>query len=201
MTYMHPYEKLPLFAAGLILGVLLIVFHGLMLAKPDQVQRFLKRFPRNNTWGQILMGIGLGWFWLLIAPENLGVLSALVMDFGEFDAAKPVLRVLVPVTLVLVTMSVRDFLAVRALGVLGLMVAAPLLGAAFLKEPSSRLLVPIYAYAMITASLFWVGKPYLFRDVVTWITAEPRRWKLSALGGIVYGAATLLCALTYWRGY
>lgn len=201
MDYMHPYERLPLFTAGLVLGLLLVVFHSLMLAKAESFQKFLKKLPRNNTWGQILMGLGLGWFWLLIAPEGMGKLSALAMDFGEFNAAKPFLRILVPVALVLVTMSVRDFLAVRALGVLGLMAAAPLLSAAFLKDPSSRLLVPIYAYAMLTVSLFWVGKPYLFRDVVTWVTADPMRWRISALAGLLYGVATLVCAMAFWRGY
>jgi hypothetical protein len=151
--------------------------------------------------GQLILGIGLGWFWLLIAPNGWGFLSALQMDFGDFNAAKPILRVLVPISLVLVSISVRDFLAVRALGLLGLMAAAPLLEAAFLKDPSSRLLVPIFAYAMITVSLFWVGKPYIFRDWVNWVTADQRRWKLLSFCGLVYGIATVVCAMSYWRGY
>jgi len=201
MSYMHPYENLSLFTIGLILGVWLIAIHALMLVKSDEVKGFLKKFPRNLLWGQILMGVGLAWFWLLIAPENLGKLSALVMDFGEFNGAKPILRILVPLTLVGVVISVRDFLAVRALGVVGLMAASPLLEAAFLKDPSSRLLVPIYAYAMITVSLFLIGKPYLFRDAVTWISADEKRWKVTALLGLGYGLATLICAIVYWRGY
>jgi hypothetical protein len=98
-------------------------------------------------------------------------------------------------------MSVRDFLAVRALGMVGLMVASPLLEAAFLKDPSSRLLVPIYAYALLTVSLFWVGMPYLFRDAVTWATADQKRWTMLALAGLGYGVATLVCALAFWRAY
>jgi hypothetical protein len=151
--------------------------------------------------GQILLGIGLAWFWLLIAPEGLGKLSALTMDLGEFNGAKRILQLLVPISLVLVCMSVRDFLAVRALGVVGLMVAAPLLYSAFLKDPQSRLLVPIYAYAMLTASLFFVGMPYLFRDAVTWVTADQKRWKLCSVAGLAYGIAVLACAVTFWRGY
>jgi hypothetical protein len=107
----------------------------------------------------------------------------------------------VPISLVLVCISVRDFLAVRALGLLGLMAAAPLLGAAFLKDPTSRLLVPIFAYTMLTASLFWVGMPYLFRDAITWITADQRRWTLACVAGLGYGIATAVCAFAFWRGY
>lgn len=198
---MHPYQLLPLSTTGVVLAIWLIGLHALMLAKPVAVQGFLKRFPRDPMMGQILLGIGLAWFWLLIAPEGLGKLSSLTMDLGEFNGAKRILQLLVPISLVLVCMSVRDFLAVRALGVVGLMVAAPLLYSAFLKDPQSRLLVPIYAYALLTASLFFVGMPYLFRDAVTWVTADQKRWKLCSLAGLVYGIAVLVCAVTYWRGY
>jgi hypothetical protein len=201
MDPMHPYEHLSLFTVGLVLGCWLIGSHALMLAKPAMVRRFLVKFPRDTVTGQILLAIGLAWFWLLVAPEGLGKLSMLAMDLGEFNGAKPLLQYLVPVAMVLVAISVKDFLAVRALGVLGLMVASPLLEAAFLKDPSSRLLVPIFAYALLTASLFWVGMPYLFRDAVTWATATPQRWTMLALAGLGYGVATLVCACAYWRTY
>lgn len=200
MDPMHPYEKLSLFTVGLIFGLCLVGIHLVMLVKPEPAKRFLKQFPRNALIGQVLMGIGLAWFWLLVAPENMGVLSSLSMDFGEFNSAKPLLRIGVPVALVLVCISVRDFLAVRALGLVCLMLAAPLLEAAFLEEPVTRLLIPIYCYAMITKALFWVGKPYVFRDVVNWATADARRWSMLALGGLGYGLAVTICALFFWRG-
>ena len=198
---MHPYQLLSLFTIGLVLAIWLIGIHALMLAKPAMVQGFLKKFPRNDQLGQILMGIGLAWFWLLIAPDNFGKLSALSMDLGEFNSAKGLLQWAVPVTLILVCRSIRDFLAVRALGLFGLMVAAPLLGAAFLKDPSSRLLVPIFAYAVLTASMFCVGMPFLFRDAVTWVTADQKRWTLLSVAGLGYGVATLICAFAFWRGF
>jgi hypothetical protein len=201
MELMHPYQTLSLFTAGLVLAVWLIGTHAVMLVRPKMVQDFLKKFPRDPLCGQVLLGIGLAWFWLLIAPTGMGKLSALTMDLGEFNNAKGILRILVPVSLVLVCISVRDFLAVRALGLLGLMAAAPLLGAAFLKDPQSRLLVPIFAYAMLTASMFFVGMPYLFRDAVTWVTADQKRWTLLSVAGLGYGVATLGCAFAFWRGY
>src|SRR6218665_1480409 len=198
---MHPYQSLPLFGTGLVLAIWLIASHSYMLLKPSEAQAFLIKFPRNQFLGQVLLGIGLAWFWLLIAPTGLGKLSALAMELGEFNGVKPILRIAVPVAIFLVAHSIKDFLAVRALGVLGLMVAAPLLYAAFLKDPASRLLVPIYAYALLTASLFWVGMPYLFRDAVTWVTADQSRWKIASAAGLVYGIATLICAVAFWRGY
>ncbi len=197
----HPYMHIPLCTAGILLALWLIGSHTLMLARPALVQGWLKKFPRNQLSGQVILAIGMAWFWLLIAPDGMGKLSALQMDLGEFDNIKPILRLLVPAALIAVCISVRDFLAVRALGLLGLMIAAPLLAAAFLKDPSSRLLIPIFAYALLTKSLFWVGMPYLFRDSVTWATATPCRWKLVSLAGLAYGIATLVCALAFWRGY
>lgn len=201
MDAMHPYERLSLFTVGLILGCALIAVHVFMLARPQMAQGFLKSFPRNAVLGQILLGLGLAWFWLLVAPASMGTLGALAMDLGEFNNAKPLLRILIPITMVLVVISVRDFLAVRALGVLGLLAAAPLLESAFLKDPATRLLVPIYAYGLLTASLFWVGMPYLFRDAVNWVTAESKRWNALVLGGLAYGVALVICALAFWRGY
>ena len=198
---MYIYKHIPLFAAGLVLAVWLIGLHLLMLAKPAMVQGFLRKFPRHPWLGQVILGIGLAWFWLLIAPVGMGVLSSLTMDLGEFDKAKPALQWLVPLSLVLVILSVRDFLAVRALGLLGLMVASPLLEAAFQKDPSSRLLVAFFAYALLTVSMFWVGMPYVFRNAVTWVTAKPERWTAAAMAGLGYGIATLVCALAFWRAY
>lgn len=201
MDARHAYEQIPLFTAGILLAVWLIGTHALMLAKPSMVQGYLKKFPRDVMAGRVILGIGMLWFWLLVAPDGLGIFSSLQMDLGEFNKSKPLLRLLVPAALVAVAVSVQDFLAVRALGLLGLMVAAPLLESAFLKDPQSRLLIPIYAYAMLTACLFMVGMPYLFRDAISWASAKSQRWNACALGGLAYGIATLICALLYWRGY
>ena len=197
---MHAYEKLPLFGTGIILGLWLIALHVLMLVKAEPVQGFLKKFPRNQQIGQVLIGVGLIWFWLLVQPTGKGALNFLAMELGEFDKAKPILRIAVPVSIILVGISVKEFLAVRALGLLGLMVAAPLLGAAYLEDPTSRLLIPIFAYALIIKSLYWVGMPYIFRDAVTWATADQGRWRMLCFGGLAYGIAVVACALLFWRG-
>ncbi len=197
----HPYEQISLFTAGMLLAVWLIGVHLVMLAKPTQVQGYMKKFPRDVMAGQILLALGMAWFWLLVAPDGMGKLSALQMDLGEFNKAKPLLRLVVPAAVIAVAISVRDFLAVRALGLCGLLLAAPLLESAFLKDPTTRLLIPIFTYAMLTASLFMVGMPYLFRDAVTWVSASRGRWTACGLAGLTYGVATLVCAILFWRGY
>jgi hypothetical protein len=198
---MHLYERLSLFSTGMVLGVLLIMIHGFLLLKSQASQQFLVKFPRNQKLGQILLGIGMFWFWLLIAPENKGFISVLAMDMTEFNAAKPLLRLLLPVIYVLVAMSITEFLSVRAFGLLGLLAAQPLLDSAFLRDPSSRLLIPLWTYALIIVSLFSVGMPYLFRDAVKWVTAKSGRWQGCSIAGLVYGVVVVVCALAFWRGH
>jgi hypothetical protein len=201
MQEMHIYERLPLFGTGLVLALAMIGISSYLLARPEPCARLLKKLPRNHMAGQVLLGIGMIWFWLLVAPEGLGILSALEMDLGEFNNAKKLLRIAVPVTFILVCISVKEFLAVRALGLLGLMIAAPLLEAAFLKDPASRILIPVFAYALIIKSMFWIGMPYTFRDAANWATASSSRLRACAAGGLAYGLLVLVCALAFWRGH
>jgi hypothetical protein len=123
------------------------------------------------------------------------------MDMTEFNAAKPILRWLTPVIFVLVATSVQEFLAVRALGLLCLLVVQPLLEAAFQELPISRLLIPFWCYAIIIFSLFWVGMPFTFRNLITWATASRRRWQMLCAVGAAYGCAIIACALCFWKGF
>ncbi|MBK1856198.1 hypothetical protein JO972_14600 [Verrucomicrobiaceae bacterium 5K15] len=195
---MHPYEKIPLDVAGIALGIWLIVLHAWMLWKSKGSKDFLQKLPRNRVLGPWLLGIGMTWFWLLIAPERLGVLSSLHMDLGEFNKAKPILRILVPIAAYGMIVHVKEFLTVRAIGLLALMAAAPLLYAAYLEPPASRLLVPIFAYVMIFKGLFWVGMPYTMRDAITWALKSNDRYVMLSIGGLCYGLAVMACALIWW---
>ncbi|SHJ96308.1 hypothetical protein SAMN02745181_2887 [Rubritalea squalenifaciens DSM 18772] len=194
---MHPYEEIPLNTAGYILGVWLILVHVWMLTKSDNAMAFLKRLPRNYPFGIAFMAAGMFWFWLLIIPERV-FKSPLAMDLGEFNAAKTALFILVPIVTYIMIDRVREFLAVRGLGVIALMAAAPLLAAAWMEPAPGKLLIPIFSYGLLTAGLFWVGMPYLFRDAITWAIAKKSRFQALAFAGLTYGIAVLACALVWW---
>lgn len=195
---MHLYEKIPLNTVGYVLAAWLIALHLWMLLKPEESKNFFIKLPRNRTLGPWLMGAGMLWFWLLVAPDGLGPLSKLQMDLGEFNRAKNIMRILVPIAAAGMILHVKEFLAVRAIGLLALMAAAPLLYAAYLEPPASRLLIPIFAYGMIFKGLFWVGMPFLLRDAITWVTKTDSRYRLASLGGLGYGVAVLVCAILWW---
>lgn len=201
----HPYLLLSLQTVGIIVALYLLVTHLWMLLKPAQSQAFLGGAHRNDVAGYVTMAIGMLWFWLIVGPDGGGVLGKITMDLGEspggFNGLKPWLRLLIPIVLVGLCMFVKEYLFVRGLGLTMLMAAAPILGAAFQKDPTSRLLLVIFAYALIMKGLFFVGLPYMFRDAVTWARKSEGRWKACALGGVVYGALILICALAFWGGH
>ena len=132
------------------------------------------------------------------ATEGLGVLSRFRVRLAEFEGIRWLLQLACPVFLVLMVTQVKNLLFPRALGIFGLMVAAPLLSAAFLQEPVTRLLIPIWCYIVIFLSILWIGKPYLYRDMVNKICSKPAWWTPLCLGGMAYGAAILLCAILWW---
>ena len=139
------------------------------------MQALLLASPRNHLLAQILLAGGLFWFFLLVAPEGLGVLSRFRVGLAEFEGIRWLLQLACPVFLVLMVTQVKNLLFPRALGIFGLMVAAPLLSAAFLQEPVTRLLIPIWCYIVIFLSILWIGKPYLYRDMVNKICSKPTK--------------------------
>ena len=173
---------LSLHAAGLIAGAVLVLLSLLAIFLP--AQNFLPQFPRSKTAGAVLLTIDLVWsFWLLAT-----------MEMGEFSNFRRPLLIILPVGFVLVLRFVDEFLAVRALGILCLLAAEPLLDAAFLRPEMSRLLVTMLAYLMILLGLFWVTMPYLLRDQIGWSTMHSGRWRLLSGLGFAFGAAILVCA-------
>jgi hypothetical protein len=181
-------EFLSLQLVGIIVGLLLVGLHLYAFLAPAKVQDLLKQFPRHKQIGIVLLVIDLIWcFWLI---SNI--------DLGEFYTLKKPLQMIIPIAGVLIIIYVDEFLAVRALGILLLLLSCPILEAAFLKPPMSRLLLSGLAYVWILFALFWVGMPYLLRDQIRWASGSEGRWKGLAAAGIAYGALILVCAFAFW---
>ncbi|MGK0189182.1 MAG: hypothetical protein ACI9R3_004999 [Verrucomicrobiales bacterium] len=185
--YTAVYQDMSLQNAGIILGLLLIAGHVVAFVKREPLIKWLKQLPRNKGLGVAILTIDVVWAWILISA----------MDLGEFQSIRKTLQILIPVTYVLVINFVDEFLAVRALGVLLLLAASPVLDAAFLEMPMARLLLPILAYAWIILGLFWVGMPYVMRDQIAWVSASESRWKGACAGGVGYGLLLLICAFAF----
>ena len=179
---------LSLRTAALIAGAVLVVISLPGLIRPNVFQGWARHLPRSRVIGITLLTVDLVWsFWLLAT-----------MEMGEFSTFRRPLLFALPIGYVLVIRFVDEFLAVRALGILCLLAAEPLLDAAFLRYEQARLVLTVLAYILIVAGLFWVTMPYLLRDQVEWSARNGWRWR--ALHGLafVYGGALLALALTVY---
>lgn len=173
---------------GLVVGFALLISHLLGIIHGNTIQGWVKAFPRSKIMGMVLISIaGLWAFWLVTT-----------MDLGEFTSYRTGLMILVPVAYVLTVMFVDEFLSVRALGMLMLLLAEPILEAAFLQPQTSRLLLVVLAYVWIVLGMFWVGMPYLMRDQIAWVLKSKGRWSALCISGAVYGAAVVVCALLFY---
>ena len=115
---------------------------------------------------------------------------------GEFSAFRRPLLIALPIGYMLALRFVEEFLAVRALGILCLLAAEPLLDAAFLRYETSRLLLTVLAYLLIIAGLFWVAIPYVLRDQINWSTRSVLRWRFLHAIALIYGGVILSFAFT-----
>src|SRR5256885_12676304 len=172
---------LSLQTGGFIAGIALVLLSLPGLIKPGLVQIWLKRFPRSGVGGIVLLSLVLVWsFWLLAT-----------MEMGEFASFRRPLLIALPIGYVLVLRFVEEFLAVRALGILCLLAAEPLLGAAFFRNETSRLFITVLAYLLILAGLFWVTMPYLLRDQINWSRRSNTRWRTVHGIAAAYGLVIL----------
>jgi len=179
---------LPLSLVGIVVGAWLIASHAFALIRPGIVQPFLRAFPRNEKVGIPLVLFCFAW----------GLMLWSCMDLGEFYTLERPVQIVIIGVAVGVIVYVREFIAVRALGFLLILVAAPILDAAFLQEPRSRLLLVALAYAGAVKGMFWVGMPYLLRDQINWLLARETRYRIGAAIGLAYGIVVLVCALVWW---
>lgn len=195
--YLHAYEKISLGTAGVVMGAVLILLHLVALLKPEATKNTLRGLATNTGAAKMLLVLDFIWIFLLLLEADW---NPLTMNLFDFNKARSVLLILCPIIggVLLYYNRKRELLFPRALGLFLLLMALVPLTAAFLKDPVTRLLIPCWWYPVLTLAMFWVGKPYLFRDQMEKFTARP--WLYTAVNGIgaAWGAAILVCAILFW---
>ncbi len=175
-------------SVAVLAGVILLLLGLPGMLRPALLQDWAKRLPRSYIAGVILLTIDLIWsLWLLAT-----------MEMGEFSSFRRPLLIVLPIGYFLVLRFVDEFLAVRALGILCLLAAEPLLDAAFFRNDAARLVVTVFAYLLIVAGIIWVTMPYLLRDQIRWSAQSNTRWRSLHVIALLYGAVMLALALTLY---
>ncbi len=173
---------------GLAAGLLLILSHAAALVHPPTARRLAAAFPRSRTAGTLLILAAALWSFILVSR----------IDLGEFSPLRTVMLIGIAVGGILAWIFLAEFLAVRALGMLLLLAAEPLLESAFLRTEPDRVLLTLLGVAWAIGGLFLVGMPYLLRDALTWVSSNPLRWTAAATLGLIYGIALATIAAVRW---
>ncbi|MEY5025146.1 MAG: hypothetical protein RLZZ244_674 [Verrucomicrobiota bacterium] len=172
--------------ALVLVGVLLVAGHVVAWSAEAWVKQNLKAFPRSGNAGNFLYTTAAAWFVWLVSNSDLGEFSSMRNNFLAMSAVGYVTGIV----------FMREFLAVRALGILALLAGEPLLEAAWMRPEGGKLFLVTLVYAWIVGGLFCVGMPYLLRDAMEWISGTAARWRAACVAGIVYGGVLLAVRAT-----
>ena len=179
--------KLPLLSLLLGLGIGLPQIYG--MARPTALAQALRKFPRSLTWGYLLMPLGTAWFLWNLKSDQI----------SDFDAFKPILFAGFAIIGIGACVFVRDFLAVRGLAVVVLLLAKLVLDTARNVETEWRLVLAVWAYVWIVLAVWFTISPWRLRDAIGFLTANETRIRLGCV--LRLGLALLLIglALTVFR--
>lgn len=162
------------------LGVGLSVPQIFGLVNPAQFTAAVRKFPRSQPAGWVLMLLGTAWFLYIVNYEPI----------ADFSAYKSYMMAGFGLVGVLACIFVPDFLAVRGLAIV-LMLLGKLMvdtGRPHLGESAFVLVNQALAYVFVIVGMWLTITPWRLRDWLNWFTASEQRVRLScALRLIFYG--------------
>jgi hypothetical protein len=181
-----PAIKLSLLAV--ILGLLALpAIYG--VAQPAKFAAILRRFPRYTPVGYVLMIGATFWFLLYLKQESIS-------DFASF---KPVLVTVFAAVGIGACLFVKDFLPVRGLAVLWLLLAKLMVDSARWEETGWRLVITVWAYVLVFLGMWFTISPWRMRDFLNWVTANERRTRLVSGMRLAFGIFVLILGLTVYK--
>lgn len=179
--------KLSLLATLLGLGIALPQVYGLL--KPGPFGAWLRKFPRSDVWGFILMPLGTVWFLWNLKTD----------DIADFAAFKPIMFIGFAVVGFGACAFVRDFLAVRGLAVVVLLFAKLTVDTARWVDTEWRLVLVVWAYLWVLLAVWFSVSPWRMRDILNYLTATEQRVRLGSAIRLAFGLLVLVLGLTVFR--
>lgn len=170
-------SNLSILAVVLGLGVALPQIYGLV--KPAGFTTAVRGFPRSLPWGIGLILIGTAWFVWNVSQESI----------ADFAAYKNYLLFGFALVGIGSCIFVHDFLAVRGLAVVMLLLAKLMVdtGRPELDRSAWVLVIQTWAYLLAVAGMWLTISPWRLRDVIAWNTANERRTKLTCGMRLAFG--------------
>jgi len=179
--------KLSTLAILLGLGFGLPQLFGLL--NPSKFREAVRQFPRSETWGYGLMVLGTAWFLWNLGQENI----------SDFAAYKKAMLIGFAAVGVATCIYVRDFLAVRGLAILFLLLAKLMVDTARWEETEWRLVIVTWAYLLVVAGMWLTISPWRLRDLLNWGTATDQRIRVACGLRLAFGLFVLALGLAVFR--
>ncbi|HMP81260.1 MAG TPA: hypothetical protein PKA41_00975 [Verrucomicrobiota bacterium] len=182
--------KLSTLAIALGLGVALPQLYG--MARPAAFAAAARKFPRSLTLGYVLMALGTLWFVWNVKQEAIS-------DFASYKTGMMVAFAGIGLG---VCIFVRDFLAVRGLAVVLLLLAKLMVdtGRPWLDKTHWVLVIQTWAYVLVIAGMWFTISPWRARDLIEWGTANEKRIKITSAVRLAFALFIVVLGLTAFRG-
>jgi len=179
--------KLSTLAIILGLGIGLPQIYGLM--HPTRFRDAVRKFPRSEAIGYFLMLLGTVWFLWNLNQE----------DISDFAAYKKAMLIGFAAVGVATCIYVRDFLAVRGLAIVLLLLAKLMVDTARWVDTEWRLVVVTWAYVLVVAGMWFTISPWRLRDLLNWATATDQRVRVGCGLRLAFGLFVVVLGLAVFR--
>ena len=176
---------------AILLGLGMSVPQIYGLTKPAQFAAVARKFPRNLPVGVVLMLLGTAWFLWNVNNEPIA-------DFSVYK--QPMMAAFAAVG-ILSCFYVQDFLAVRGLAVLMLLLAKLMVdtGRPHLGETPWVYVIQIWAYGLVIAGIWFTITPWRLRDLINFATANETRVKIGSAIRLAFAGFIVILGLTAFR--
>jgi hypothetical protein len=178
--------KLSVLSIALGLGLALPQIYG--LTNPKAFTVAVRKFPRNVPLGWVLMLIATAWFvWNVMQETD-----------ADFAAMK---QFLIPAFIGIgigCCIFVQDFLAVRGLAVLALLLAKLMVDTARWPVPDTnwRWVISGWAYLLVLAGMWFTIAPWRLRDLLEWGTATENRLRIGCALRLAFALFVVILGMT-----
>lgn len=174
---------------AILLGVAFGAPQLYSLMRPGQAGAMARKFPRSEPWGYALMLLGTAWFlWNLVGEK-----------ISDFEAWKPYMILGFAGVGIGACFFVRDFLAVRGLSIVLLLLAKLMVDTARWADSEWRLVIVTWAYVLVVVGMWWTVSPYRLRDWIEWATRSEKRIRLLSGLRLAFCVLVIGLGLTVFR--
>ena len=171
---------------AILLGLGFALPHVYGLVNPAAFRSAVRKFPRSEPWGYALMGLGTLWFLWNLKNESI----------SDFAAYKPYMLAGFGLVGLGCCIFVKDFLAVRGLAVVMLLLAKLTVDTARWGDTSWRLVLVIWAYLWVIAGIWFTVSPWRLRDLIDWGTATDGRVRAGSSFRLAFGLFVAVLGFT-----